>query len=268
MKTITFFSLFFFMAVLSTACTKVNESVEVPKPMACAASFAANATGDTITLPDGSKAILVQVCHYDTIKISEAPPTDRPIVMTGSSSVVNWPDSSFTGYNVVKIGKGGYAFSDMRGTTTSRGLPINFDSLLALNPKEWIFQGGDNDVLYKRPLVSIQADAQYLISKIISKVPDIKVVFLYAKPTEPNQTVKYASGETGWAVTEYYNRNMALWGSKTYPRNFVALDTYGPYILWNPKRLNTALYKDVPRVHWNAAGYAIANKLLRPQLLK
>jgi hypothetical protein len=265
MKKLSFFSLFFFAVIFSTACTKVNESVEVPKPMACSTAFAANVVGDTITLPDGSKAILVQVCHFDTIPVAPAPPTNRPIVLTGSSSVVQWPDSSFTGYNVIKVGRGGYSFADMRGLTSKT--PINFDSLIALNPKEWIWQGGDNDVSYKRPLVSIQADAQYLISKIISRIPDIKIVFMYAKPTGPNQAVKYASGETGWSVTEYYNRNMALWGSKTYPRNFVSIDTYAPFILWNPKRLNAGVYKS-DQVHWNAAGYAITNKLLRPQLLK
>jgi lysophospholipase L1-like esterase len=189
----------------------------------------------------------------------------RPIIITGSSSVAQYPDTSFTGYDVRKVGRGGYSFADMRGLT--RKQPINFDSLLALNPKQWIIQGGDNDVSYKFPLWQIQSNFQWIVNKILSKVPDCQIVFLHAKPTAPNKLVIYSSGETGWQITEYFNRNATAWGMRTYPNNFTALNTYAPLILWGPKRLNTALYK-ADQVHLNARGYTAWNKLLLPVLIK
>lgn len=252
------------LAALFSACDKeIERSQEISQSF----SFPSMVLYDTITLPDGRRAIQKDTCYTVTVIIDE-PQKPRPILITGSSTTVNWDLKPFNdaGYPVVKYNRGGgYTLADMLGKTSKQ--PFAWDSLISLNPKQWILQGFDNDVAAKRRLVDIQNDFKTIANKITAAIPDCEIIFLHAKPTEPNKKVIYPTGENGWTITEYFNRNITNWGTATFPGRFFVVDTYNPYILWNPKRLNATRYK-TDLVHWNTEGYKVANSLLMPKLKK
>lgn len=214
--------------------------------------------GDTVRLEDGRLATIL--CRCDTIILSE----NRPIVITGSSTVFNWNlNTYFPGYDIVKYAKGGYHFGQMRNE-------YPWDSLLALRPKQWIIQGGDNDILYSRPTNDIKKDLVWMVNKILTAVPDCRIDWMKIKPTQPNfnkittiSGVKY----NGLTLSEWVNGDMSKWFAQNYPNSVFPVETYLPYVLYNPKRLNAPLYGS-DTVHWNAAGYKVASDLIRPRLLK
>ena len=193
----------------------------------------------------------------------------RPIVITGSSTVALWPDSSFASMDVIRVGGGGYHFGEML-YGSSRKPAIGWDSLLELHPRQWVIQGGDNDIYYKRSLPSIKADIKKIVTKLVTTVPDIRIDFIYAKPTGPNEQVVYRIDSipvNGWSATEKLNNDIARWGSATFPRNFYALNFYDPLLLNEPKRLDVKFFRN-DLVHLNAAhGYRLLDSLLRPRLL-
>ena len=197
-------------------------------------------------------------------------PERRPIILTGSSTVALWPDSSFASFDVIRVGRGGYHFGEMlRGS--ARKPAIVWDSLLLLRPRQWVLQGGDNDIYYKRPLHSIKADVQKIVTRLIAVVPDLRVDFIYAKPTGPNEKVVYNIDSltvNGWTATETMNTEIATWGLETFPENFHVLNAYDPLLLSNPKRLDVKYFQN-DLVHLNNDfGYRLLDSLLRPRLLR
>jgi hypothetical protein len=203
----------------------------------------------------------------DTLQV--VPYERRPIVLTGSSTVALWPDSSFASRDLIRVGRGGYHFGEMlNGSARKPAIP--WDSLLQLRPKQWIIQGGDNDIYYKRPLSSITADIKTIISKIVAAVPDIRIDFIYAKPTGPNEKITYyidnAPGN-GWMATEKMNYEIATWGTAKFPNNVYSLNAYDPLLLNKPKRLDMTYFRS-DLIHLNAQyGYRLLDSLLRPRLL-
>jgi len=185
----------------------------------------------------------------------------RHIVPIGSSSTAKWPDSSFYGYPVTKIGIGGASIGNLRAK-------INWDSLIATNPKQVLFWCGDNDILYKRSYSLMVSDFKWIANKLLKAIPDLNFQLLYIKPTGPNKDVIYTGGYNGWTISEWFNRDMTAWGKANYPNNFNVVDLYMPFLLWNPKRLNT-LYYNSDLVHFNQRyGYAKIDSKVRPILLK
>jgi hypothetical protein len=211
--------------------------------------------GDTIRTEDGRLAVIQ--CRCDTTYLDE---TERPIIGIGSSSVRNWPDSSFAAYDeYVNMGVGGITYGRIRST-------FKWDSIIALNPKQVILMCGDNDVAEKRSLLAIQTDFQWIVDRLASGVPDIEIIWVNIKPTQPNKSVIYPSGETGWHISEYFNRNMLNWVRNKYPSRVLPVDIWSKNILWNPKRLNTLNYNS-DLVHLNRAnGYRILDGMVRPKL--
>jgi hypothetical protein len=210
--------------------------------------------GDTIRTEDGRLAVIE--CRCDTTYLGEA---ERPIIGIGSSSVRNWPDSSFRDYDYVNMGTGGITYGRIRAT-------YKWDSIISLNPKQVILMCGDNDVSEKRSLLAIQTDFQWIVDRLMNGVPDIDIIWVNIKPTQPNKSVIYPSGETGWHISEYFNRNMLKWVQAKYPSRVQPVDIWSPNILWNPKRLNTMNYNS-DLVHLNRAnGYRILDGMVRPKL--
>jgi hypothetical protein len=246
-----------FFLVLAIAiginCTKQNmldSSVE-------AAALASNST----TVPEGK--IMVITCDTtfidDTTLAREPVDTSKAVVFFGSSTIAQWNVAqSFPNHLVKKAGFGGRTWA---------GLYLLADTIARLNPKQVVIYSGDNDLIARRSVAQMTTDIQRLINRIWTLAPDVPVVFLYTKPSDTAFKILYADKiTTGTAALEYTNRNIANWGRQNHATKFVAIDTYTPFLLWNPKRLDTKYYQ-ADRLHLNQSmGYPVLNRLVTPAL--
>jgi hypothetical protein len=191
----------------------------------------------------------------------EEKPKEENIVFFGSSTIAIWNlEEAFPGYPVKKAGFGGKTWA---------GLLALSDTIMKLNPKQVVLYSGDNDVIAQRSVASMIKNIQDICEKIWAYDPNIKVTFLYTKPSDTAFKIMYKdSVTTGINVIEYTNRNVTKWGRETHPDNFDAVDSFTPFLSWNPKRLNEMYFKS-DLLHLNQTyGYSVLNELVAPKLLK
>nr|WP_321411646.1 GDSL-type esterase/lipase family protein [uncultured Allomuricauda sp.] len=102
----------------------------------------------------------------------------RPtIVFTGSSSIRFWKDvqERFPEYQVLNTGFGGSQFSD---------LELYLDALiLNYNPVKVFIYEGDNDIFAKKRPRKIVKRAEYILSILQQRNPNMEIVLISAKPS-------------------------------------------------------------------------------------
>ena len=102
----------------------------------------------------------------------------RPtIVFTGSSSIRFWKDvqERFPEYQVLNTGFGGSQFSD---------LELYLDELiLNYNPVKVFIYEGDNDIFAKKRPRKIVKRAEYILSILQQRNPNMEIVLISAKPS-------------------------------------------------------------------------------------
>jgi hypothetical protein len=191
----------------------------------------------------------------------ETKPKEENIVFFGSSTIAIWNlEASFPGYPVKKAGFGGKTWA---------GLLQLSDTIMKLNPKQVVIYSGDNDVIARKSVTSMATTIEKICEKIWDYNPNVKVTFLYTKPSDTAFKIKYKdSVTTGIDVIEYTNRNVTNWGKENHPDKFEAIDTYSPFLSWSPKRLNVVYFKS-DLLHLNQTyGYPILNALVTPKLIQ
>ena len=104
--------------------------------------------------------------------------SSRPtIVFTGSSSIRFWKDvqERFPEYQVLNTGFGGSQFSD---------LELYLDELiLNYNPVKVFIYEGDNDIFAKKRPRKIVKRAEYILSVLQQRNPNMEIVLISAKPS-------------------------------------------------------------------------------------
>lgn len=104
--------------------------------------------------------------------------SSRPtIVFTGSSSIRFWKDvqERFPEYQVLNTGFGGSQFSD---------LELYLDELiLNYNPVKVFIYEGDNDIFAKKRPRKIVKRAEYILSILQQRNPNMEIVLISAKPS-------------------------------------------------------------------------------------
>ena len=104
--------------------------------------------------------------------------SSRPtIVFTGSSSIRFWKDvqERFPEYQVLNTGFGGSQFSD---------LELYLDALiLNYNPVKVFIYEGDNDIFAKKRPRKIVKRAEYILSVLQQRNPNMEIVLISAKPS-------------------------------------------------------------------------------------
>ncbi|MBW8243269.1 G-D-S-L family lipolytic protein [Muricauda oceani] len=99
------------------------------------------------------------------------------IVFTGSSSIRFWEDvqERFPEYQVLNTGFGGSQFSD---------LELFLDELiLNYNPVKVFIYEGDNDIFAKKRPRQIMKRAEYILSVLQQRNPNMEIVLISAKPS-------------------------------------------------------------------------------------
>jgi lysophospholipase L1-like esterase len=222
--------------------------------IACKKEVATTSNTNNSGITDSSTVILPP---------SEPEPEPEPenIVFFGSSTISQWHiEEAFAGYPVKKAGFGGKTWSSLLQLT---------DTIKKLNPKQVVLYSGDNDVIARKSVGSMSLNIQKLCEKIYEENPGVVITFLYTKPSDTAFHITYSDGiTTGINGIEYVNRNMQKWGEQNHPDDFNVVDSYIPFLSWQPKRLAEQYYQK-DKLHLNQTyGYPVLNELLAPMLLK
>ncbi len=195
----------------------------------------------------------------EPIPVPEPEPEEKNIVFFGSSTIVQWNlGQAFPDKKIKKVGYGGKTWTQLTALV---------DTISKLNAKQVVIYSGDNDIIARRSVAQMTVDVQKLINRIWTLVPDAHVTFLYTKPSDTAFKITLSDKvTTGIMGIEYTNRNIANWSKNSHSHHLNVVDTYSPFLLWNPKRLSEKHYQ-ADKLHLNqSTGYPVLNKLVGPLL--
>ena len=167
------------------------------------------------------------------------------ILFTGSSSIRLWTNlkSSFPKHNVVNMGFGGSAMTDL--------LYYVDDLILSFKPKQIFIYEGDNDISQGRTTEQILSAADSILILVRKELPDAEVVFIAAKPSLRRWSLK--------EKYEAYNRQLKAWTELK--RNVHYADVWTP-MLNSDGSIKRDLFID-DGLHLNEKGYAIWTSTLK-----
>jgi len=173
--------------------------VQVVKPAIVAALNVPEPVNDTVVNDTLSNDTTIR----DTVQ-----PKARHVMFIGSSTIGKWDiDKSFPELdsNWVKAAYPGYKWSDIFYNIG--------DTVKSVMPRQLVIYSGDNDIVLKTPLLTMQNFFQRICKeKIWVHDTTIVITLMYTKPSNPTKAVVYdvkqADGsiiqESGWNVTKYF----------------------------------------------------------------
>jgi lysophospholipase L1-like esterase len=104
------------------------------------------------------------------------PAPRRAILFVGSSSIRLWDTRKyFPNLAIINRGFGGSYASDSVYFADRIVIPYE--------PKTIVFYAGDNDIAHNKSLQTVLADLKAFVSKVHSKLPHTKIIYLSIKPT-------------------------------------------------------------------------------------
>ena len=179
---------------------------------------------------------------------AEQKPAAGTTVFVGSSSIRLWDlKQSFPDLATVNHGFGGSTIADS----------VHFVDRLVLKlaPKTIVFYAGDNDLANGLSPEQLQADFAQFVKAVREKLPESKIIYIPIKPS-PSRWKLYDKQKQANALIR---ATIAKDG-----RRSVYLDIVTP-MLGDDGQPRPELFQE-DQLHLNAAGYAIWNKLLLPEL--
>lgn len=171
--------------------------------------------------------------------------SDLPrVVFTGSSSIVRWTEleSQFAGYEVKNLGFGGSQFSDL----------IHFynELILRQRPDILFIYEGDNDIARGKEPDLVLAQAQSLIARIRTDLPDTRIILIAPKPCLANWAKRDSYRELNAMLARFCENSESLefadvWSAMVDPDGVVYQDIFV-----------------ADGDHMNAKGYAIWTRVI------
>lgn len=166
------------------------------------------------------------------------------ILFTGSSSIRLWPNlaHSFPQHNVLNRGFGGSEMQDLYYYRKSL--------ILTYKPKTIFIYEGDNDLNSGKTPDQILVTADSLLTAIRKELPEAKIIFIAAKPSEAR-----------WHLKDKYmafNAKLERW-TKSRKRVYFA-DVWSPMVDANGNMLPGLLMND--NLHMTEKGYTIWTTVL------
>lgn len=180
------------------------------------------------------------------------PPPQNAVVFTGSSSFRLWPDlpSYFPQHTVLNRGFGGSAFPDL--------FRYEDDVIFKYRPKQVVIYCGDNDLAASDTVSSqlVVERFQKLFGDIRSALPKTSVVFVSIKPSPSRWHLKEKAMQANAAIKNFLAKK----------KNTAFVNVWDPMLdeAGNPQA--DLFVQD--RLHMNAKGYAIWQKLIERVLKK
>ncbi len=175
--------------------------------------------------------------------------SERPIIFTGSSSILMWNDlqDRFAGYPVINRGFGGSQMSDL--------LHYLDDLIIRWKPKQVFIYEGDNDLAYKKSVQEILGDTKKLVARLVESIPDVKIVLIAAKPSVNR-----------WHLSDKYLSLNRAFSRYAQNQDFLTFaDIWYPALAPSGK-VQTDIFKE-DGLHMNAKGYDIWQKILTPMIM-
>lgn len=179
-------------------------------------------------------------------------PPKNAVLFIGSSSFTMWKDIQqyFPSHVIINRGFGGSSLPDLTRYAN--------DIIFPYQPKQIVIYCGENDVAGSDTVTAqtVFSRFQYLFQLIRSKLPAAPVLFISLKPSPSRWHLKNKMIEVNEMIRKYLKRKKQV--------KFVSVwkQMLGP----DGKPMDDLFLED--KLHMNARGYAIWQRLVEPHLLK
>jgi len=186
--------------------------------------------------------------HTDSI----TPPPAHPIVFTGSSSFRKWTGvkAAFPGYPIINRGFGGSTLPDV--------IRYANEVIFKYHPRQVVVYCGDNDLASSDTVTAQVVFRRFtqLFRLIRSKLPQTDILYVSIKPSPSREKLMPRMEETNRLISAFIGRQ----------KHAAFADVYHKMLAPDGKPIEDIFEAD--KLHMNAKGYAIWQKVLLPFLVK
>jgi len=183
---------------------------------------------------------------------SIAPPKTGEILFTGSSSFRIWKDvdAAFPGYGIINRGFGGSTLPDVTRYVKELIFPYK--------PRQIVLYCGDNDLAVSDTVTAqvVYRRFQELYKTIREGLPNTPILYVSIKPSPSRERLLPRILEANLLIKNYLHQQ----------KHTAYADVYYPMLSPEGKPVDSLFQSD--KLHMNANGYAIWQKVLLPYLLK
>ena len=183
---------------------------------------------------------------------SIAPPPTNAILFIGSSSFTKWEDVQdyFPSYTIINRGFGGSRLTDI--------MLYKDDIIFPYKPKQIVIYCGENDIASSDTITSRIVFKRFkdLFNSIRKNDPDVSVIYISMKPSISRWHMKDRMKKGNKLIKKYL--------SKKKKAKFISV--WEAMLDENGKPDEQIFLED--KLHMNAKGYAIWQKLIEPYLIK
>lgn len=185
-------------------------------------------------------------------KDSAAYPTPNNILFTGSSSFTKWTDiqAYFPGYKIVNRAFGGSSLPDL--------IRYADEIIIPYQPKQIVVYCGDNDLAASDSITPQMVLIRFkqLFTQIRSKIPKTHILYVAIKPSPSRERLMPKMVQANRLIKNFLKGE----------RRTAFADVYHPMLVKGGKPNSTLFLED--KLHMNASGYVIWQKVLQPYLLQ
>lgn len=180
----------------------------------------------------------------------ETNPPKGGIVFTGSSTITRWNDKLANDFEEVTVLGRGFG-----GSTIADSLAFADKTVIPHAPRQIVFYAGENDIASGLSPQGTLEDFQAFVEKVKGELPDVQILYVSMKPSPRRWSMQTRFDEANALIKayceatddlSYVDIKAALLGEDGQPRE----DLFA---------------KD--RLHLNAEGYKILQRIIKPLLL-
>ena len=179
-------------------------------------------------------------------------PPANAILFTGSSSFRLWDniDKSFPSHTIVNRGFGGSSLPDV--------IRYADNVIFPYNPKQVVIYCGENDIAAADSVTSkmVLQRFQHLFTLIRNRMPGVPILFVSIKPSPSRWQMKDRMIAANKSIKKFLRKQK---------RTHFA-DVWTAMLNGDGKPMENIFKED--RLHMNAQGYAIWQKIIEPHLIR
>jgi lysophospholipase L1-like esterase len=179
-------------------------------------------------------------------------PGTKKILFIGSSSFTKWKDVQdyFPAYPIINRGFGASSLPDL--------IRYKEEVIFTYQPKQIVIYCGENDLAASDTVSAATVFKRFkeLFSLIRGRLKNVPVAFISLKPSPSRQHLMPKMLEANLAIKNYLKKQ----------KKAVFIDVYYKMLKPDGTPIDDIFLED--RLHMNAKGYAIWQKIIEPYLLK
>jgi lysophospholipase L1-like esterase len=181
-----------------------------------------------------------------------SPPPRGEVVFVGSSTIHHWDTAaSFPDLKIINRG----IWVNGQGFELGDAVRYADRIIIPYQPRVIVVYAGDNDINGGKTSEQVVVDAEKFVTKVRSKLPDVRIVFIGLKPSIAR-----------WMQVDRMRTTNAMLRQLCERDDRIAyIDVDGPMMGWDEKPRRELFVED--GLHLSAEGYRLWTTLLRPFLL-